>query len=90
MNYGNTKFSQRVVENLLELETLTLLSNREREVLRLIAEGNSNKQISKELYIAEVTVRFHIRNIYDKIGVRTRAQAIRWAIKHGLGTDLMQ
>jgi pimeloyl-ACP methyl ester carboxylesterase/DNA-binding CsgD family transcriptional regulator len=60
-----------------------LLSPREREVLRLIAEGLGNAQIAEQLSISEKTVRNHVSNVFDKLGVWTRAQAIVFAIERG-------
>jgi pimeloyl-ACP methyl ester carboxylesterase/DNA-binding CsgD family transcriptional regulator len=59
------------------------LSPREREVLRLITEGLGNAQIADRLSISEKTVRNHVSNVFDKIGVWTRAQAIVFAIERG-------
>jgi pimeloyl-ACP methyl ester carboxylesterase/DNA-binding CsgD family transcriptional regulator len=59
------------------------LSPREREVLALIKEGLGNAQIAERLSISEKTVRNHVSNIFDKLGVWTRAQAIIFAIDHG-------
>jgi DNA-binding CsgD family transcriptional regulator len=55
------------------------LSERELEVLNLIAEGNSNRQIASQLHIAPSTVKTHINNIYGKLEVQTRVQAINRA-----------
>jgi DNA-binding NarL/FixJ family response regulator len=63
---------------------LDTLSEREQEVLKLLAEGYSNPQIAEKLVIAEGTVKNHITNIYDKIGVHSRAEAVAWAWKHNL------
>ena len=60
------------------------LSDREVEVLGLIAEGYSNDEIGKRLYIAMSTVKRHINNIYGKLGVKNRTQAIKTARKIGL------
>lgn len=60
-----------------------LLSAREREVLALIAEGLGNAQIADRLSISEKTVRNHVSNLFDKLGVWTRAQAIVFAIERG-------
>ncbi len=59
------------------------LSPREREVLGLIKEGLGNAQIAERLSISEKTVRNHVSNLFDKLGVWTRAQAIIFAIDHG-------
>ena len=59
------------------------LSPREREVLTLITEGLSNAQIAERLFISEKTVRNHVSNLFDKLGVWTRAQAIVFAIDRG-------
>ncbi len=59
------------------------LSNREIEVLRLMASGKANQEICGELYISESTVKFHINNIFSKLEVSDRTQAIVLAIKRG-------
>jgi ATP/maltotriose-dependent transcriptional regulator MalT len=60
------------------------LSDRETQVLRLVAEGKTNQQISDELVISAHTVGRHMSNIFDKIGVANRAQATAYAKDHGL------
>lgn len=62
------------------------LSPREREVLALIAEGLGNAEIAERLSISEKTVRNHVSNLFDKLGVWTRAQAIVFAHDRGFGT----
>lgn len=59
------------------------LSRREREVLALITEGLANAEIAERLAISDKTVRNHISNIFDKLGVWTRAQAMVFARDHG-------
>jgi ATP/maltotriose-dependent transcriptional regulator MalT len=59
------------------------LSSRERQVLALIAEGLSNTDIADRLAISEKTVRNHASNVFDKLGVWSRAQAIVFARDHG-------
>ena len=59
------------------------LSPREREILALIKEGLGNAQIAERLSISEKTVRNHVSNLFDKLGVWTRAQAIVFAIERG-------
>lgn len=56
------------------------LTRREREVLQLAADGYSNKEISNELFISEVTVKVHLRHIYKKLGVRNRTEASRYSV----------
>ncbi|MHC5779345.1 response regulator [Nostoc sp.] len=62
------------------------LSERELEVLRLMARGNSNLEISTALSIAEGTVKFHVKNILSKLGVGDRTQAMIVALKRGIIT----
>lgn len=59
------------------------LPAREEEILRLMARGFDNCQIAQKLNISEGTVRNHVSRIYDRLGVRDRAQAVLWAVKHG-------
>ncbi|GAA3962319.1 MadR family response regulator transcription factor [Gordonia caeni] len=59
------------------------LTDREREVLRLLADGLSNAAIGRRLYISESTVKFHIRNLIRKLGVTKRTDAVYVASKRG-------
>jgi len=65
-------------------EEAASLSAREREVLRLIARGLDNAAIAGHLFISESTVKNHVTNIYGKLDVRSRAEAVAWAWRHGL------
>ena len=65
-------------------ELLSDLSEREREVLHLLALGKTNDEIGAQLFISESTVKKHVNSIYDKIEVNTRAQAVAWTWKNGL------
>ena len=66
-----------------DLETKPILTQRELQVLELIVEGKSNKEIATDIYLSMNTVKVHLRNIYRKLGVNTRSQAIRVAIQTG-------
>jgi DNA-binding NarL/FixJ family response regulator len=60
------------------------LSEREREVLRLVSAGNSNKEIAKKLRITERTAKFHVTSIFNKLGAENRAQAVAIAAEKHL------
>ena len=60
------------------------LSEREEELIKLVATGASNKEISQQLYISINTVKVHLRNIYTKLEVASRTEAAMWAVKNGL------
>jgi len=60
------------------------LTRRELEILQLVAEGHSNSQLARMLWVTEQTVKFHLSNIYRKLDVANRTEASRWAQLHGL------
>jgi len=60
------------------------LTTRETDVLRLLAQGLTSAQIAEQLVIGVVTVNFHVRSIYSKLGVSSRSAATRYAIEHRL------
>jgi DNA-binding CsgD family transcriptional regulator len=90
--YGDARHGLAVVDGFLgdvgsqwaEPEAAGALSQREIEVLRLLASGHSNQQIADELVISLNTVRRHVSNIYDKTGAANRAQATAYAKDHGI------
>lgn len=91
---GNSYMSPSAVKKLLceftrlstgrEEEKVEGLTAREQEVLRLIARGQSNKEIGTALAISEKTVKNHVTSIFRKIGVDDRTEAALYAIRHGL------
>jgi DNA-binding NarL/FixJ family response regulator len=60
------------------------LTRRELEILQLVAEGHSNAQLARMLWVTEQTVKFHLSNIYRKLNVSNRTEASRWAQLRGL------
>lgn len=64
-----------------EAGSLTSLTAREREILRQIAQGLSNKMIANKLDIAEGTVKVHVRNMLKKLGLKSRVEAAVWAVQ---------
>ncbi|ATL81986.1 two-component system response regulator [Streptomyces malaysiensis subsp. malaysiensis] len=61
------------------------LTEREREVLALIADGRSNREIARALVLSEKTVKTHVSNILMKLDLSDRTQAALWAVRHGIG-----
>jgi two-component system, NarL family, nitrate/nitrite response regulator NarL len=60
------------------------LTSREREILEQVAAGRSNKQIAREFWLSEQTIKYHLTNVYRKLGVSSRTEAARFAYDHGL------
>ncbi len=60
------------------------LTRRELEILKLVSEGRSNRQVAELLWVTDQTVKFHLANVYRKLGVRSRFDAARWAFEHGV------
>ncbi|MFI5728490.1 response regulator [Kribbella sp. NPDC051587] len=90
---GQSTFDPEVSKRLIaglapEPSTNDGLTTRETEVLRLIARGLSNPEIAAQLFISEATVKTHINNTFAKIGARHRAEAVRYAYRQGLVSDL--
>ena len=73
--------AERGIDSLIEATGLT---EREIAVLQALAHGQSNKEIARSLWLAEQTVKFHLTNIYRKLDVRGRTEAVHWAYHHGL------
>ena len=60
------------------------LSAREVDVLRIVADGMTNAEVAKELFLSPRTVDWHLSSIYRKLGLHSRAEATRFAAEHGL------
>jgi len=81
---GETYLPARIVQKVVEGMRKTELSPREVEVLQWVAAGKSNKEIGAQLFIAEGTVKTHMKNILEKLAVVGRTAAIREAVNRGL------
>ena len=89
---GERVMASAVANRVLEMLTGTTtpkefydgLTNREIEILKLLANGMVNKQIAYRLKISEKTVRNHVSNMYEKLGIYDRSQAVLYAVKKGL------
>ncbi len=66
------------------LSVRPLLANREQEVLRLLAQGHTDREIGSKLYISPRTVQNHLTRIRDKTGMRRRSELARWAVEHAM------
>ena len=74
----------RLMREVRAPESSEALTDRETEVLKLLAHGNANKQIANTLYVEEKTVKTHVSSILRKLGVRSRTQAALHAVRTGL------
>ncbi len=80
------KAAARLMREVRAPESPETLTERETEVLRLLAQGRSNKEIAHDLTIGEKTVKTHVSNILSKLGVPSRTQAALYAVRIGLVT----
>ncbi|MFF0569706.1 response regulator [Streptomyces sp. NPDC004041] len=74
----------RLVDQLREAPEVPRLSERETQVLRLVAEGCTNAEIGRRLFIGESTVKTHLLRVFGKLGVSDRTAAVTGAMRHGL------
>jgi len=85
---GETVFpdsiEKEIEEKSIDEENIQELSNREYQVLELLAQGMSNKELANELYISEKTVKNHVSNVLTKLSVNDRTQAVIVGLKKGL------
>jgi DNA-binding NarL/FixJ family response regulator len=66
------------------LNSKIILTDREQEILQLISKGMSNRAISEKLFISENTVKYHIKNLLQKLSLKNRAEAAAYAIHRGV------
>jgi DNA-binding NarL/FixJ family response regulator len=81
---GQRRISPEVATQIAQHTVDDALSDRELEVLRLIAAGNSNKRIARRLFIAEETVKGHVHHLLQKLGAQDRSHAVAIGIKRGI------
>ncbi|HVB25147.1 MAG TPA: response regulator transcription factor [Ktedonobacteraceae bacterium] len=74
----------RLMRELRPPEQIEVLTEREQDVLRLLGQGQSNKQIARSLHLREETVKTHVSKILHKLGVQSRTQAVLYAMRNGL------
>lgn len=84
VSLGDTYLPARIVQKVAEGMRKPELSPREVEVLRWVAAGKSNKEIGAQLFIAEGTVKTHVKNVLEKLAVVGRTSAIREAVHRGI------
>src|SRR5882724_5754557 len=84
VNAGETCIPQALMQKLVTGISSEALTDREAEVLQLLADGKSNKEIGAKLFISEFTVKGHLRNIFTKLNVLSRTEAIAAATRRGL------
>jgi len=81
---GQKRVSSEVAAEIAEHATDQVLTPREVDVLRLVAEGNANKEIAAQLSLTEETVKSHVRNILAKLGANDRTHAVAIGVKRGI------
>ncbi|MFI6481346.1 response regulator [Nonomuraea sp. NPDC050663] len=82
---GQVLMAPEAAEAMIGAPAAVPLTDRELEVLKLIAAGRSNREIAGALRVAEKTVKTHVSNVLMKLGVQDRTQAALYAVRHGLG-----
>ena len=76
------EFRQQATRVAADAEEVNSLSAREHDVLDQVSQGLTNKEVAEQLFISENTVKYHMKNILDKLHLRNRAQVIAWAARH--------
>lgn len=81
---GKKRIPPEIASQLLEHMSDEVLTDREIEVLRQVAEGNRNREIAEHLFISEETVKVHIKHIMEKLGAADRTQAVSIGLRRGI------
>jgi two-component system NarL family response regulator len=81
---GRRFIAPELAARLAERESSPTLSSREVAVLRLVAKGLSNREIGVALFVSEATIKFHLKNIYVKLGANDRTEATLLAVQRGI------
>ncbi len=81
---GKKRIPPEIASQLLEHLSDEVLTEREIEVLRQVAEGNRNREIAERLFISEETVKVHIKHIMEKLGAADRTQAVSIGLRRGI------
>ncbi|MEJ1929233.1 response regulator transcription factor [Nostoc sp. NIES-2111] len=81
---GRTCIAPAVAGKLVQRMTQVHLTMREAQVLRLVADGNANKEIASQLDISEATVKLHLSNLFQKLGAQSRTEAVKIGVRRGL------
>lgn len=81
---GKKRIPPAIASQLAEHMSDESLTEREVEVLRLVADGNKNRDIAKKLFISEETVKVHIKHIMEKLGATDRTQAVAIGVRRGI------
>ena len=81
---AKTVIDTYLAQDHLPADPYDTLSNRERQVLRLVAEGRTNREIAQLLFLSVKTVMGHRANLMEKLGIHNRTELIKYAIRHGL------
>ncbi len=84
---GGAPISPTIARSIIDtfrVENIPVLSNREMQVLEKLGNGSNNTQIAKELFVTTNTIKAHVKNIYKKLHVHSRVEAVRTALRKGL------
>jgi pimeloyl-ACP methyl ester carboxylesterase/DNA-binding CsgD family transcriptional regulator len=83
--FGQTAPLLDAIRGFLTTESVPALSPREREVVALVARGLTNREIAETMVISQRTAENHLQRVLNRLGLRSRAQVVAWAIEHGFG-----